>query len=111
MGELRSLEVLYLGESGLEVRNNLSGKIPERWSGMTSLTRLSLSGNNLIKGAFPRWLCATRLEELTVAGARSPASSRRRSASARVLRSSTRPGTSCAALYRKAFQNSPLCEC
>ena len=70
MGALAKLEVLYLGESGLEVRNNLSGKIPERWSGMTSLTRLSLSGNNLIKGAFPRWLGKlTRLEELTVAGA------------------------------------------
>ena len=70
MGKLEKLEVLYLGESGLEVRNNLSGKIPRAWSGMTSLARLSLSGNNLIKGKFPTWLGAlTRLEELTVSGA------------------------------------------
>ena len=69
MGTLAKLEVLYLGESGLEVRNNLSGKIPEAWSGMTSLARLSLSGNNLIKGKFPTWLGKlTSLEELTVSG-------------------------------------------
>jgi len=69
MGALAKLEVLYLGESGLEVRNNFNGKIPEAWSGMTSLARLSLSGNNLIKGKFPTWLGAlTSLEELTIAG-------------------------------------------
>ena len=69
MGALAKLEVLYLGESGLEVRNNFNGKIPEAWSGMTSLARLSLSGNNLIKGKFPTWLGKmTSLEELTIAG-------------------------------------------
>ncbi len=70
MGKLEKLEVLYLGESGLEVRNNLGGKIPPAWSGMTSLARLSLSGNNRIHGKFPAWLGAlANLEELTLAGA------------------------------------------
>uniref|UniRef100_A0A7S0X8W3 IPT/TIG domain-containing protein n=1 Tax=Mantoniella antarctica TaxID=81844 RepID=A0A7S0X8W3_9CHLO len=67
MGKMKSLEVLYLGESGLEVRNQLSGKIPEAWSGMTSLTRLSLSGNAGIKGKFPTWIGKLHaLEELTL---------------------------------------------
>ena len=69
MGALAELEVLYLGESGLEVRNNLEGKIPESWKGMTSLTRLSLGGNNLIKGTFPAWIGSLPgLEELTLSG-------------------------------------------
>ena len=39
MGKMKSLEVLYLGESGLEQKMGLEGKIPEAWSGMTSLQR------------------------------------------------------------------------
>ena len=68
MGKMRSLEVLYLGESGLEVKNQLSGKIPEQWSGMKSLERLSLSGNSGIRGKFPSWIGKLdALEELTLA--------------------------------------------
>lgn len=69
MGDMINLEVLYLGESGLEVRNHFSGKIPETWSGLTKLQRVSLSGNNLIKGKFPSWIGKLPdLEELTLKG-------------------------------------------
>jgi len=67
MGKMKSLEVLYLGESGLEVKNKLSGKIPSEWAGMKSLTRLSLRGNNDVKGKFPSWIGELKnLEELTL---------------------------------------------
>ena len=36
-----ALEVLYLGEEGLEVKNKFTGKIPEAWVGMKSLQRLA----------------------------------------------------------------------
>ena len=68
MGKMKSLEVLYLGEAGLEVKNKFTGKIPEPWVGMKSLQRLSLTGNQGIKGKFPTWIGKLQdLEELTLA--------------------------------------------
>jgi len=68
MGELSRLEVLYLGESGLENKNDFVGPIPETWTGLKSLRRLSLAGNENIGGTLPDWLLNNfdSLEELTL---------------------------------------------
>lgn len=68
IGELSRLEVLYLGESGLENKNDFVGPIPETWTGLKSLRRLSLAGNENIGGALPDWLLNNfdSLEELTL---------------------------------------------
>ena len=69
LGGLQKLEVLYLGEAGIETRNGLSGPIPEEWAALSSLRRLNLAGDK-IGGELPPWLPAlTALEELSLASA------------------------------------------
>jgi len=70
LGNLRKLEVLYLGESGLENKNSFTGPIPESWKGLKSLKHFSLAGNENIGGGIPDWLLNNldELQELTLSG-------------------------------------------
>ena len=71
LGNLSKLEVLYLGESGIESKNDFVGPIPDSWMGLKSLKHLSLAGNARIQGELPDWLVnnlGDSLEELTLSG-------------------------------------------
>lgn len=71
LGNLSKLEVLYLGESGIESKNDFVGPIPDSWMGLKSLKHLSLAGNARIQGEVPDWLLnnlGDSLEELTLSG-------------------------------------------
>jgi len=71
LGNLSKLEVLYLGESGIESRNDFVGPIPDSWMGLKALKHLSLAGNARIQGEVPDWLVnnlGDSLEELTLSG-------------------------------------------
>ncbi|ABO98681.1 predicted protein, partial [Ostreococcus lucimarinus CCE9901] len=68
LGALSELKVLYLGESGLENKNDFAGPIPESWRRLKSLKSFSLAGNSNIGGTLPDWLLNNldSLEELTL---------------------------------------------
>lgn len=68
LGTLGKLEVLYLGESGLENKNDFVGPIPESWRGLKSLKYFSLAGNANVGGTLADWLLNSleSLHELTL---------------------------------------------
>ena len=62
--------MLYLGESGLEVKHKFEGKIPRGVARLARASeRLSLQGASGLRGKFPTWIASAwpRLEELTLA--------------------------------------------